>query len=64
MNEIEIEYKKILWEGESADFFEQKFSETKNKITDFFEDINVEFKEIIKQTENDFGRVEKINNIG
>ena len=64
INKIEIEYKKILWESESAYIFERKFGEIKEKIIDFFEDINVKFKEQIRQTENDFGRVEKANNIG
>ncbi len=64
MNEIEIEYKRILWESESADIFEEKFSEIKEKITAFFANINTEFKDLMQQTEDDLEKAEKINNVG
>ena len=64
MNEIEIEYKRILWESESADIFEEKFSEIKEKITAFFANINTEFKNLMQQTEDDLEKAEKINNVG
>ncbi len=63
MDKIEIEYKKVLWESESAHIFEREFGEIKEEITAFFEEINVAFKKLIKQTEDDFERMEKINNI-
>lgn len=64
MNEIEIEYKRIVWESESADIFEEKFSEIKEKITAFFANINTEFKNLMQQTEDDLEKAEKINNVG
>ena len=64
MNEIEIEYKRIVWESESADIFEEKFSEIKEKITAFFANINTEFKDLMQQTEDDLEKAEKINNVG
>lgn len=63
MNEIEIEYKRILWESESADIFEKKFSEIKEKITAFFANVNTEFKNLMQQTEEDLEKAEKINNV-
>ena len=64
MNEIEIEYKRILWESESADIFEEKYNEIKEKITAFFANINTEFKDLMQQTEDDLEKAEKINNVG
>lgn len=64
MNQIEIEYSKILWKSESSKMFEQTFNKLKNEIIVFFENIDVELKKIIAQAENDMETAEKFNNVG
>lgn len=63
MNQIEIEYSKILWESESSELFKQKYCQLKNAIIVLLENVDVEFKKLMAQTENNIEGAEKNNTV-
>lgn len=63
MNKIESIYSSVVWESEASQAFKAKFTSLKNEIITSFENINVQFKELMDETELDIENAEKANTV-
>ena len=63
MDTIETEYNKIAWQSEAADAFKAKFKKLKNEIVSSFEQLNLQFTNLMNKTMEDIQRTENANTV-
>lgn len=63
MNQIESVYNRITWTSDAATAFEAKFNTLKKNITESFDNITRQFKELMSQTIDDIDAAEKANTV-
>ena len=63
MDLIDSIYKKITWQSEAADSFKARFTKLKNNIVASFENIELQFSELMAQTLEDIQTTENANTL-
>lgn len=63
MELIDATYKKISWQSEAAESFKAKFTKLKNNIVASFENIEVQFSQLMAQTLEDIQASENANTV-
>lgn len=63
MNAIESEYAKITWQSEAAEAFKVKFRKLKAEIVKSFEDLKIQFTNLMNETKEDIQMTENANTV-
>lgn len=63
MSQIETAYGKIKWSSEASEAFKTKFNKLKTSINTSFDNINNQFKTLMKQAQDDVQKAESSNTV-